>query len=354
MKKNYTWKVVLLSVIFAFLANIFFGRFIIAKLSTWSVLSSFKILSPQAPIVINTKEEVRVNETGDAVRIMNSVKTKVSSVVFKNKNSLDFLGTAINLTSDGLVITVDSVIDKFKINGLLVKLNNGEYGEVSEIIKDPATDLVVLKMKMKDMPVVEFGDSKKLQVGERLIGLIADLNNGFAEFDNAFVKKQEADFGRDVYNSDYSTRSFAVSGIGQKQAGSVLFDNKSKVVGIWDGMQVIPSNIMRIFTRKVLSDGNKILRPSFGFTYRPLNFMEVKELNLQNKVRVVTVKAATPASLAGLKAGDIIISVNGQTITKENSLEELLEGLNAGDKAAFKIIRKGKELDLELEAGSLK
>ncbi len=354
MKKNYTWKVVLLSVVLAFLANIFFGRFAAVKLSTLPILRSFRILNSQTPIVINTKEEIRVNENGDAVRILDLVKSKVSSVVLDNRGNLEFLGTAVNLTSDGLVLTASSVIEKYKAGNLLVKLNNGSYGKVLEIIKDPATELVVLKTEARDLSVAEFDDSEKIQAGERLVMLIAGLNNDFIGFGNAFVERQQTDLENRVYSSDHPQRSFAISKIEQSHAGSVLLNNKSKVVGIWNGKQVISSNIMQLFTRKVLSNGDKILRPSFGFSYKPLNFMEEKRLNLHNKIKVAGIKPSGPAFLAGLKIGDIIISVDGQDITQENPLEELLERFNAGDKTVLRVIRESKELNLELEVGSLK
>jgi len=354
MKKNFVWKTVLLSVVFALAVNVLFGRFITAKLSTLPILSSFNILSPQTPIVINTREEIRVNETGDSVRIVNLVKSKVSSVVFDNRGNLEFLGTAVNLTSDGLVLTTSSVIGQYKASSLLVKLNNGEFGEVTEITEDPATELVVLKTEAPDLSVVEFDDSEKIQVGERLVMIKAGLNSNFAEFSNSFVERQEADLEERVYNSDYPERSFAISSVGKDHKGSVLINNESKVVGIWDGEKTISSNIMQIFTRKALSNNGEILRPSFGFLYKPLNFVEEKELDLHNKVKVVKITLDGPASLAELKVGDIIFSIEGQELTQENSLEEVLERFDANDKLPIKVIRKDKELVIELEVGSMK
>src|SRR5476649_2835008 len=101
MSKLQITKIVILSVLITFALNILVGRFFTAKISTWPVLNRLKILSPQAPIVINNHETFRVSDSGDAVAAANDIKSKLSSVVLVNGSNLTYLGTALNLTSDG-------------------------------------------------------------------------------------------------------------------------------------------------------------------------------------------------------------------------------------------------------------
>src|SRR6185295_4907898 len=124
MSKLKILSLILITIILALLANVFFGRVITAKISTLPVLNKFKLLSPQAPIVITQREEIRVSDSGDAVQAMESVRSKISSVIAVTDKKFTFAGTAVNVTSDGVFITTKSVVGTLKPEYLFIELTD--------------------------------------------------------------------------------------------------------------------------------------------------------------------------------------------------------------------------------------
>jgi S1-C subfamily serine protease len=166
-KKDYL-KVLVLTLFLSVVINVLFGRYLSVKLSTLPILNRFKIISPQAPIVLTSKEVVRVSETGDVLQVVNNTKPKLSSVMLRSGNNITVLGGAINLTSEGAFITTKSVIGANSPEQLLVKLNDGTVGGVLSIAADPASNLVVLKTDMKNVPVVSMAESKQFRWEKKL------------------------------------------------------------------------------------------------------------------------------------------------------------------------------------------
>ena len=113
------------------LFNFFAGGYLMAKFSTWPVLNRWKILSPQAPIVINNHDTIRVSDSGDMVAAVNDIKSKISSVAFVSNGSAVFIGTAINLTSDGSFVTAAASFKNKTAGAYYVVLDDGTSGKIT-------------------------------------------------------------------------------------------------------------------------------------------------------------------------------------------------------------------------------
>lgn len=340
MKNNLSLKIIIISTLTAVFINIFFGRLIAAKISTWPVLNRLQILNPQAPIVINTREEVRVSETGDVVKTVNAAKSKISAVVMKGSGNILQLGTAINLTSDGLFLTVESVIAGKQPNQLVVKLDNGKFGEVNEIIRDPATGLVVLKTGLNGMGLADLGESDQLTTGERVVLLDASLQDYLVSFQDSNISEDQESDMLGKFSSDFPTRSFVLTPSVSKLPGEAVVDLKNRFMGIRDGETVISSDVIKDFLVRFLANSGNALRPEFGFEYRITGKLESELLEIPFGAVIEKISAGSPSQKAGLKINDVLIAVGGQSINQENSLEKLLGKYKPGDEVIINILRQ--------------
>src|SRR5579872_3074397 len=105
MSKKSTIGIVVCCIILSLLASVLFGRWLGAKLSTLPELNRLNILSPQTPIVINNQQVIRTSDNTDFLQAMNSVKSKLSTVVTVDANNqVVTRGGAVNATSDGVFV----------------------------------------------------------------------------------------------------------------------------------------------------------------------------------------------------------------------------------------------------------
>ncbi len=353
MTKSSLAKIILLCVVLSLLMNVFFGRFLAAKISTLPALNRLKLISPQAPIVINTRQEVRISDTGDAIQTIDSTKSKLSLVMEQNGNQLSQVGAAVNLTGDGLFLTTKTVLGSIKPENLLVKLEDGTTGAVKNIALDPASNLAIIKTDLKNVQVANIGDSKSLVTGQKIIFIINSVLDRSVQFQNSFVTTRQNESGFLQQLSDFPARAFAAQAVGQLSNGEAVANMDGQVVGIWDGSKIISSDVAKAFVSKYLGNKGIVQRPAFGFKYKTLFPIEAKTLNLAQGAYVYEAAAGSASQKAGLLAGDVIVSVDNSKIDESNQLEEILQNYKPGDKAVFNVVRDNKNISLTIAPGVL-
>lgn len=353
MTKKQGYSLVIISVALALLMNILFGRFLAVKISTIPLLNRWKLVSPQTPIVINTREEIRVSDSGDVQQGANAVSPKISLVILNNSSQVTVLGGCINLTSDGLFVTSKSVVDSQKAANLYIKLDDGSIGQVSSETLDSPTGLVILKTSLNNVSVANLGDSKNLTAGQRLIFLAPSIASFSPVFSAGFVSQsQNSDLG--TKDSDAPSRSFKIQDSSGLQPGRVIANTNSEVVGLWDGANIISSDVIKNLSANFLSHQNMIVRPSFGFSYRIVSAAEAKLLSVAQGAKVISLDAGGAAQKSGLLENDIIQTWDGTDIKEDMSFEELLQRYKPGDAVSVKIARGKNTQNLKLIIGQVK
>lgn len=354
MSSNNTYKAIILSVFFSLLINIFFGRLLTAKISTLPLLNRWKLLSPQAPIVINTRQEVRVTDSGDIQKNINDSRSKISAVLVKNGSQTSLLGGAINLTSNGLLLTTKQVVGGNKVANLFVKLDDGSVSTVQTASSDPATDLVVLKTNFTGAPVANIAASDNLSAGQRVMLLGQGLLNNSILFQDSFIASNQQNDPAVMQDSDLPRRTFTIQTQSPVLAGQSVINQNSEIIGLWSGAAVISGDIIKDFIAKFLPGQSQALRPSFGFRYSLANPVDLKVADLPFGAKVAAVTPAGPAAKAGLLAGDIITGVNSGLLSQDNPLEKLLQDFQPGDAVQLTVQRGKDSLNLSLVATELK
>lgn len=353
MNKKQAVSVIVLSVILTLFINIFFGRFLSAKISTWPLLNRWKIISPQAPIVINNREEVRVNDTQDLQKIISQTRARISAIVTVGNNQAVLLGGAVNLTSDGLFLTAKSVVAGVKPDSLSVKLDDGTMAKIYAVVPDPASNLVLIKASINNAPTATLGVSKNLGVGERIIFLSPTLKNFSPDFQGSFVSQSQLNNYGATLDSDVPNFTFGAQSTGPLLAGQTVVNVSGEIVGLWDGNNIVSSDVIKDLAENYLS-GSKFLRPAFGFNFQNIPPVEAAMLNVSLGARVKKVESSGVALKAGLKADDIITAINGTALTEDSPLEYFLQKFKPGDKVKFTVARGNNKIDLNLAAGELK
>ena len=350
MSKLKVIQIIILSIICAWVFDVFVGRFLTAKISTWPVLNRFHILAPQAPIVINNRETVRISDNGDLLDAANLAKSKISTVVSIAGTKITVAGTAVNLTSDGLFATGAST---FSPNGnYIVLLNDGKNALITQTSPDPATGLVFFKASLDNVPVAPLGDSSQLVSGEEILFLANSLQNFSDKFYASAITASENDIAAQLFNSDKYSRTFAAQVSGELLPGQAIVNTKGEIVGLWNGNTIISSDVVRQELDSYFNNNRQFVRPSFGFTYQIVTKAESGLLNLPEGARVIDVSASNPKNLAtGLLAGDIITAVNDVKINQGSPLEAQLQKYKPNDQVKFTVVRSNQTLNLNIIAG---
>ncbi len=360
MKKNHVAIIIIVSVALSLILNIFPGKIIVAKISTWPLLNRLKILSPQAPIVITNRETVRVSDAGDVLLAVNSVKSKLSALVQVDveNNSLSVVGTAINLTSDGTFVTGSAILSS-DLWSYAVLLDDGRKAGITEMATDPATNLVFFKADISNVPTASITASGDLSAGDKVIFAQKSLQDSLIKILVSFVGSSQKDISSSQFKSDLPRRGFWAQAQGPLISGQAVVNMDGEVVGIWNGTEIISSDVLKKAITLYFDNNQKIVRPSFGFTYRIVTSNEsVLSPTTIEGAKVLSVSEGSAAAKGDLRAGDTIGSVGGTRVDENSSLEEALEKYKPGDEVSVGIIRggqwRGPELNLTIKVGELK
>lgn len=334
----------------------------------------------------NVSKQVIDNESNLITNIAKNVGESVVSINVKSRatqNSIfggsrsytqESAGTGFVIDADkGIVITNRHVIPK-GISSVSITLSDGtELSDVEVIGRTNDSDtLDVAFLKIKDkkektLKAVKFGDSSKMQVGDRVVA----IGNALGQFQNTVTTGIISGYGRSIEAGDESglgTESLqnlfqTDASINQGNSGGPLVNVNGEVVGINTAVAggtaenigfSIPINDVQSLVKSVIAQG-KLLRPYLGVRYVTLNDDYAYQYNLDIKRGAyiapatngqVSIVDNSPASKAGLKEKDIITKVNDQSIDEKNSLISVMGRFSVGDKVTLTVHRDGKDITI--------
>ena len=289
-------------------------------------------------------------------------------------------GSGFIVSSDGLILTNKHVVlDKEAEYTVLI--TDGKKYPAKVLALDPVQDLAVIKIDIqkevdkqglvsqKPLPVVKLGDSDNLQIGQTVIA----IGNALGEFRNTVSVGVISGLGRTVTASggDFVETIEDViqtdAAINKGNSGGPLLNLKGEVIGVNTatvlGAQsigfAIPINKAKKDIESVKTVG-KIIYPFLGVRYVLINDTIQQKNNLASSYGAWITKgdsqepAVTPGSAAekaGLQENDIILELNSEKITTDNSLAKLIQKYKPGDKVTIKILRGTQEKIISVTLG---
>jgi serine protease Do len=281
-------------------------------------------------------------------------------------------GSGFIISSDGLIMTNKHVVEDTTAK-YTVLTSDGQKYDAHVLSRDPVNDLAIVKVDASNLPTLPLGDSSQLQIGQTVIA----IGNSLGHYNNTVTTGVVSGIGRTVTASG-SGISELLEGVIQTDAainpgnsGGPLLDIGGSVIGINTAIDqqgqligfAIPVNDIKKDVESYKQFG-RIVKPFLGIRYVLIN-QAIKD---ENKLSVdygalivsggtVSSPAVLPGSAAdkaGLKEGDIVLSVNNQKIDQDHSLASFLKSFNPGDTVKMSILSRGESKDITVILGESK
>ncbi len=256
------------------------------------------------------------------------------------------MGSGVIMDKKGIVVTNNHVVDG--ANEILISFTGDKTEMKAKVIgTDAKTDLAVLKIEgNREFPAAEWADSDTVEVGDWAIA----IGSPFALGQSVTVGIVSAKGGR---NSSLTGVEFSGdliqtdAAINPGNSGGPLADLEGRVIGINTAIYTrsggymgigfaIPANLAKEVTSKLATDG-KIVRGWLGVYIEPLNPDLAKELGVKEGVGIREVIENSPAANAGLKAGDVVLEVDGKAVKEPGNLQRQIGSYKPGQSVNLKI-----------------
>ena len=265
-------------------------------------------------------------------------------------------GSGVIIREDGYIVTNNHVIDG--ATKIEVTLNNNQTYPATLVGADPATDVALLKIEASGLPIIPFGDSDKLRLGEWVIAIGSpyDLRSTITAGIVSAKGRSMPDTGKFKIESFIQTDAAVNPG----NSGGALVDRAGNLVGIntaiisqtgsYTGYSfAVPSNIVKKIAYDLMDFGS-VKRAILGISMKPIDDKIAEDLKLssRNGVYISDVSKSSSADKAGMKAGDVLIAIDSVKITTPASVQETVSRFSPGDEAVMTVLRDGKELKLDV------
>ena len=270
------------------------------------------------------------------------------------------LGSGVIVNPDGYILTNNHVIDGAKD----VKVSLGDKREFQARIvgTDAKTDIAVLKIDAKDLPVLAFGDSSKMQVGNFVLA----IGNPFGLNQTVTLGIVSATGRGGLGIEDYEDFIQTDAAINPGNSGGALVDERGDLIGIntaivsggSGGNQgvgfAIPGNMARNVMEQIIKNG-KVTRAWLGVSIQPVKQDIAKAFHLSENYGALIgdVTKDSPAAKSGLKTGDIILDVDGQKIEDSRALQLKIGDMSPNTTVKLTVFRNGATQEIPVKLGEM-
>ncbi len=269
------------------------------------------------------------------------------------------IGSGFIFDGRGYILTNNHVVDG--ADNIEVTLSDGRKFKAKLIGKDPYTDLAVIKIDGKNLPVAKLGDSSKLQIGEWAIaignplGIQNTVTLGIiSAVDRTIPRPNGQGVMRHLIQTD--------AAINPGNSGGPLLNIKGEVIGV--NTAIIASaqgigfavaiNTAKSIINDLIKEG-KVERAYLGVYIQDLTKDIAETMGLKNTkgALISEVVKGSPADKAGLKRGDVIVKVDDTVIKNSGDLQDAIRSKKAGTEVTLTVIRDNKEITIKATLGKL-
>lgn len=304
------------------------------------------------------------------IKVTYSVNSPYYSYYGMSGSTATATGSGVIITDDGYILTNNHVVSSSSSSSyyqvsqatkITVTLYNDstEY-EATIVGSDEQTDLAVLKIEKSGLTAAELGNSDTVQVGEFAMAIGNPLSMESTVTTGIISAKDRTITSENVTYTVIQTDAAINSG----NSGGALINAEGKVIGIntlklsGSGIEgigfAIPINDTISVYQQLITNG-KVARPYIGISGRDIDENTAKQNKLpRDGIYVVSVEEFSSAEKAGIQAGDLIISFDGEEVKTMNKLNELKNKHNIGDEVKIKVLRNNDEKELTLKLGENK
>ena len=257
-------------------------------------------------------------------------------------------GSGFILSADGTIMTNAHVVEG--ADEIIVRLTDKREFKGKVLGTDKQTDIAIVKIEAKDLPVLKIGRSEDLKVGE----WVAAIGSPFG-LDNTVTAGIVSALSRNLPSDQYVPFIQTDVAVNPGNSGGPLFNMKGEVVGInsqifstsggFMGLSfAIPIDLAMQIKDQLVKDGY-VTRGYVGVYIQELSqeLAETFGLKTPEGALVTKIEKDSPAEKAGLREGDVITALDGKKVTSSVSLPMLVSAMKPGDEATLTVIRDKKE-----------
>ena len=261
------------------------------------------------------------------------------------------LGSGFIVSPDGIILTNAHVVRN--AGEVTVKLTDRREFRAKVLGTDPKTDVAVLKIEARNLPVVTLGNAKNLRAGEWVLAIGSSF--GFENTVTAGVVSAKARSLPDDSSVPFIQTDVAVN---PGNSGGPLFNSRGEVVGMnsqiysrsggYQGVSfAIPVDVAIRVKDQIVATG-KVQHARLGVTVQEVNqaLADSFKLDRPEGALVASVEKGSPAEKAGLQPGDVIRVANGQPIVASGDLPAVVALSLPGDRIRLEVWRQGRKVDM--------
>ena len=265
-------------------------------------------------------------------------------------------GSGIIISDDGYIVTNNHVVEG--ATKVTVGLSDKRTFDATVVGTDPLTDLAVIKIDAKDLPVAYLGDSDDLKVGQWVmaIGNPLSLSSTVTAGIVSAIGRGSLGLIRDSYGVENFIQTDAA--INPGNSGGALVDLSGAVIGVNTAIAAggtgtyigygfaIPINLVKAVAKDLIAHG-KVSRGYIGINIGEVDNAIAKSLNMDKPKGVIIqgILDGGAASNSDLRAGDVILAIDGKEVNRPNELQSYVAAKTAGTTVTLKVFRDGETLD---------
>jgi serine protease DegQ len=272
-------------------------------------------------------------------------------------NQIAGSGSGVIVNSDGLIITNQHVVES--ADEIEVGLNDGRTAKAELVGTDPETDLAVLRIKMEDLPALQFAADDNVRVGD----VVLAMGNPFGVGQTVTMGIVSALGRNKVGINTFENFIQTDAAINPGNSGGALVDTAGNLLGINTAIYsrsggslgigfAIPAKTVQGVLNQIVRTGT-VTRGYIGVEQQNITEELASAFDLPQREGVIIAGIVKdgPADKAGLKVGDILLKLDEQKITDTTQMLNQIAGYAPGDKKSVELLRDGKIETLDIEIG---
>jgi serine protease DegQ len=274
-----------------------------------------------------------------------------------SRRPVSSLGSGVIVAADGLVLTNHHVVEA--ADEIEVALADGRRAKATVVGSDPETDLAVLRVGLKDLPTLSFGELDRVQVGDVVLAIGNPFGVGTTVTMGIVSALGRTHLGINTFENFIQTDA----AINPGNSGGALVDSRGRLLGINTAIYsrsggsmgigfAIPVTTARLVVDSIVKQGG-VVRGYIGVEPQDLTpeIAEAFRIPSREGAIIAGLVRGGPADKAGVKAGDVLISVEGRAVKDTPSMLNLISQLEPGRTAKLRFVREGREVDLPIVIG---
>jgi len=276
---------------------------------------------------------------------------------FDQRQQTNSLGSGVIATADGYVLTNEHVIES--ADEIEVLLADGTRAQARLVGADPETDLAVLRVDLKNLPAIEFGDAEAARIGDVVLAIGNPFGVGQTVTMGIISALGRTQLGINTFENFIQTDA----AINPGNSGGALVDSEGRLLGINTAIYsrtggslgigfAIPVSTVRHVMEQIVATGS-VTRGYIGVEPQDLTpeLAEAFRLPRREGAIIAGVMRGGPADRAGVRVGDILVDVDGKPVADTASMLNLIAQLQPGTTVRFHFLRDAKPVEIPIRIG---